>query len=242
MFFKVPMQVNYFDCDQNNRMKLSAVMRYMQETSSEHLEAIHVPTQKLADEHMVFLLTKSCMKIERMPQCREPILIGTAAVAIRGVRFVREFVVDTPKGERLVSAMTLWVLVDPASRRIIRPKSFPYPLPLQPSTLEDIIDDLPIPKALTTGEAHSDVQIRYSHLDVNAHVNNACYGDFVCDALPFEELITQGLDTVAILFQHEARRGETLQISTSALGERRYYVGGLHPDASVCFEAYASLK
>lgn len=241
MYYEKPMQVSYYDSDVQNRLKLSAAMRYMQQSSSEQLELLDISAERLHGENMVFLLTKSCMKIHRMPLCTEKILVGTAAVATRGVRFIREFVINSEQGERLASALTLWILADTTSHKILRPASFPYALPFQHSITDGAITDIPLPKALPPGERmETDIRICYSHLDVNYHVNNSFYGDFVCDALPFGELLEKGLDTVVIHFQNEAREGENVHILTGKLGAGEYHIVGTH-GGNPCFEAYAKL-
>ena len=241
MYYQNEIKIGYTDCDEKDRMKLSAAMRCMQQSSSEHLEALNLPAARLFAENMVFLLVKMCIRVHHMPVCRQPIVVGTAPVGIRGVRFLREFTMESLAGERLLSALSLWVLADPRTHKILRPASFPYHLELHDSRLDGVIGDIPMPRQLGEGEqTRTDVQIRYSHLDVNRHVNNSFYGDFVCDALPYHALVAQGIETVAINFQNEARWGETLEITTHSLGEREYYIRGLH-GASACFDAYATL-
>jgi len=242
MSYQKHIRINYFDCDSTNRLKLSTAMQYMQQTSSEHLEALNISPQRLLDQNMVFLLTKMCIKVHRMPHCTEEVIVETAPIEIRGVRFIREFAMETTRGERLLSALSLWVLVNPSSHKIIRPSSFPYPLPLQTSILGGAIHDLPFPKMLPKEERLcTNIKIRYSHLDINQHVNNCVYGDFVCDAIPYPQLIVQGLDTVVIHFQQEARWGESITINTSVVGDGEFHLLGLHEDGRTCFEAYAGL-
>lgn len=235
-------KANYYDCDGNNRLKISAAMRYMQQTSSEHLESIDLSPVKLYREGMVFLLTKMCIKVHRTPQVAEPLVLGTAATETRGPRFVREFTLEAPGGERLISALSLWILVDPETRKIMRPASFPYLLPFVPSLLNGVVDDIRFPKLLDTGNRYeNEIEIKYSHLDTNSHVNNSIYADFVCDSLPFEKLSASEFDTIVIGFQNEARRGDRLRITTSVLTEKEYYLSGSH-GGGVCFEALAILK
>lgn len=235
-------RANYYDCDSQNRLKISAAMRYMQQTSSEHLESIDISPVKLYRENMVFLLSKMCLKVHRMPYVSEPIIIGTVATQPRGARFAREFVIDSPEGERLISALSLWVLVDPVSRRILRPASFPYDIDFRGTVIGNAIDDVRFPKLLEAGERiETSVGINYSHIDTNSHVNNSVYADFVCDSLPYDKLTASGLDTLVIAFQNEATHGDLLQITTSVLTEKEYYVLGKHND-SPCFEALAVLN
>lgn len=241
MVYTTRVRVNYYDCDTENRLKISAAMKYMQQTSSEQLEALGCSVEKLYEEGMVFLLSKMCIRIHRMPVCSEELIVGTSPVTPRGARFVREFTIETLQSERLISAMSLWLLVHPESRKIIRPKSFPYTLDFQPSNLTEVIDDIPFPKGEGESEKVLSIPVRYSQMDVNRHVNNTVYADFVCDALPYDELTGRGLETLVIGFQNEARYGDMVDISRSFCGEGEYHLTGLH-GGRPCFEALAMLN
>lgn len=245
MYYRKEMTAAYYDCDVNNLLKPSGILRYMQQTSSEHLQSIDMAPEKLYAENMVFLLSKTNLKIHRQPLCSEKISVGTAAVAIKGPRFIREFVMDTLDGERLVSGYSLWVLTDIANHKIMRPSAYPYPFPLEPSGLNDAIGDVPIPKEKDLSpqlpKTHAEIPVRYSHMDINAHVNNCVYADFICDALPFGQLTAKGADTLVISFQNEARYGETLALTTTQITEWEYKVTGTH-GGSPCFDSFVLLK
>jgi len=241
MIYTNNIKVQHYDCDTNNRLKISGVMKYMQQTSGDQLDSLGLPHDKLIREHMVFLLSKMCIKVHKMPCCAQQLIVGTAAVTTKGARFVREFFVDSAAGERMVSALTLWLLVDPQSRRILRPVRFPYALPFHPSIIHGAIGDLSIPRLAEKGNAVITKQpVRYSHVDNNSHVNNSVYGDFVCDALPHEELTQRGIDTLVISFQNEARWGHLLEMETHSLSSNEYFIAGKHA-ASPCFEALVQL-
>lgn len=213
----------------------------MQQAAGDHMEYLQLPYDMLYEKGMVFLLTKLCLKIHRMPSAYETIRVGTAPVSTQGPRIFREFVMETGEGERLISGLSAWVLFDPARRKLLRPAKFPYPMPFEPSSLEGAVTDIELPsREALTQEFCSSIRVGYSHLDCNQHVNNCVYGDFVCDMLPFEELRTRGLDTVAIHFQHEARWGDTISMTSGPLGEGRYLVSGGH-ERGTCFEALACL-
>lgn len=240
MYFTAATKAHYYDCDCNNRLKISSAMKYMQQTSSEQLEYLGFSVEKLLAEDMVFLLSKMCVKVHRMPVCNERLVVGTAATTPRGARFVREFVLDSLSGERMISALSLWILVNPATRKILRPAKFPYDMSFQKEQLDGVIDDISFPKQEGLERPHVKIPVRYSHIDVNHHVNNTVYADFVCDLLPYDQLSAQGIDTLVISFQNEAKWGDVVEIYTNVLGRDEYHVVGLHGDAP-CFEALALL-
>ena len=243
MLYTAKIKAFYHDCDVQGHLKLSAAMRYMQQISGDHLESLGFSAEKLLSENMVFMLSRTCIKFHRIPLATELMMLSTAPTAVKGVRFVREFAIDSTHGERLISATTLWVLIDPASRKILRPSSFPYGLPLHPSFASGDTEDIVIPKLTLEPTQRSNIDIRYSHLDINNHVSNSLYADFICDILPYEHLLERGIDSFAINFQNEVKLAQTLLIERSDIDTRagEYYMRGKSSENSQCFEAFIKL-
>ncbi len=83
--------------------------------------------------------------------------------------------------------------------------------------------------------------MRYSDCDINGHVNNVRYADFVCDALHMEKL---GRESYVRQFQlgylHECRPGETISIFTGTDGGRQY-AHGVGADGVPRFDAAVEL-
>ena len=243
LYFAIKSKVNYYDCDQCDRLKLSGAMRYMQQASGEHLEFLGIPNRELLGKGIAFVLTKCNILIHRMPKAGEKIIIGTEPNRVRGVRFYREFRMDTnDDGEKLISAVTAWVLIDPQTRRILRPSAFTYEMPL----VETIIDHEVVEEAVPESEYGEDgdpiaVDIRNSHIDVIGHVNNSHYADFACDALSRDELLSKELDMVTIAFRGEAKWGDQVVVTPKKLKSGEYLVSGRRGKLP-CFDAYLRLK
>lgn len=245
MYFTTRERVGYCDCDGNNLMRISTAMKFMQQTSSLEMAEHGFSIEKLFSEGITLLLSKMCIKIHRMPACSETIIVGTAPITPRGVRLIRDFIIDSPAGERLLSVFSLWILVDPRTHKILRPAAFPYDWQLRPSELTDIIGDIPFPKNTSSEIASgattiTHIPIRYSHIDLNHHVNNTIYADFACDALPYDQLSTRRLDTFALAIKNESKWGDILEVATTPTADAplgaEYYLTATHSRSS-CFEA-----
>lgn len=242
MYYTSLTKANYYDCDCLNALKISSALKYMQQASSEQMEHNGFPVEKLVSENnMVFLLSKMCVKVHRMPICNEALIVGTAPLEPKGVRFYREFVIESSVGERLISAFSVWILVEPATRKVLRPASFPYEFRFEAPLLTQVIGDVALPKGLELTRPCLEQAVRYSHIDVNNHLTNTSYADFICDALPYPEFVQKGLDTLVISFQNEAKWGDILRVHVNGMQDGSYYVAGKNGQKD-CFEALAKLK
>ena len=246
MPYRKPFPVPEYNCDSGGKLKLSMVMRYMQATSGEQLDTLGYTYEYLFAENLVFLLSQTCIKIYEMPRAGQEIVVGTTATGTKGVRFLRDFIVEDTVGNRLIDAHTLWVLVDSLSRKILRPSAFSHNIPIKESLLGAGMSALAIPKVdAPNWDTQWNQRVGYSLIDVNHHINNSVYADFVCDSLPMEALTARGLDSVVIAFQNEARQGDMLAIQATAPAAQEaagYLVRGIKEDGSSCFEAFAVLK
>ena len=68
--------------------------------------------------------------------------------------------------------------------------------------------------------------LHYSDTDVNGHVNNVRYVDFICDALHMENLGPERyVSSLQVGYLAECRAGETITLLTGAQDGLRYVRG-----------------
>lgn len=239
--FEKEIRITYPECDIHNKLKLSGIMRHIQEISGEHIEAIGMGHQLLWDEGFVFLLTKVGLRIKRLPRGLESIKMVTKPRAPKGVQCVRDVFFYDEAGEEILYAQTGWVLTDPVQHKIRRPSELPHELPVEPSDVsyEIVKSKLIRPEnALTAGTR----TVRYSDLDCNMHMNNAVYSDIVCDFLPLELHRNMEIAEYDINFVGEVVLGNEMTVLTAVLDDGGYYVGADRPAGDRCFEAVARYR
>lgn len=226
------------DCDAACRLRLAAVLQYIESISTGHLEAMDLGHARLYSEGIVFVLAAQAVKVHRLPKMYDDVVIKTCPAAYQGAQMVRESVVLSPSGEKLVEVQASWVMIDPQKRKPLRASAFTYPLPI-------LADYQPFynPAKMKLTQAQTPVmrrQVLYSQLDINRHMNNTVYADVVMDALPLEDALGRTPDTLLIRLRHETRAGEWLDIFRDPC-ENGYLVSALVGD-EVCFEAQVTFK
>ncbi len=235
--------VNSRDVDGAGECKASALLAYMQDVSAEHTTLCGCGRKELlARYHVFWMLTRVQLRLERPIRWLEKLTVRTGHRAARGMLLFRDYEFWT--GEELAgSACALWVLPDLTTRRLLNTATTPLPeLNAAAGGLTPRIRSLP---ALHAPENLSHLEerlIRYSDTDVNGHVNNTKYADFVCDALHFEDR-PQGafLSGLEITYHEECRAGETLTLSADT-GEDSSFVHGVGADGKAKFDARVRLS
>ena len=76
----------------------------------------------------------------------------------------------------------------------------------------------------------------YSLCDLNGHVNNSCYLDIACDALPLEVLRKGPLRFASIKYHREVPMGQSVQVFYAPSKEGWYVLGRREEHAA--FECY----
>lgn len=243
--FKREITVESFECDMNNRIKLSAILREMQEIGNIHLEALGYPRDRMNELEWAFLLSKIYIKVYRTPCEGEKLIQQTAPKKTKGIYFFRDINFYDEEGRLLIEAHTAWVLVSTAEGKhsVLRPRVFSMPFECDDDT------DYTIVSYKFNGEfPESDIlkskrEIRFTDIDCNKHMNNAVYADIVYDAMPIELAKNAQISEFRINFKNEALLSDTLSIiACDDKNTDTFKVYGMREADTVCFEAELKYK
>ena len=229
----------FWDCDREKRMRVSAILSKMAAFAGYDYDARGLTHEKLYAMREVFLLSRAAVKIHACPQARDLLDITTWENGAKGAHMQRVYEMRDQTGRLCVSAKSDWILVDPITRKILRPGSFTA----KPLTVCPVEIDCPDPKKIVLPrEGTEDLgrrTIRWSDLDGNGHLFSGNYGDIVWDYLPAG---LQGRVPVefAINYSREAKFGDVLTIR-GIRTEEGYLMEGLGADG-VCFTDGVRLK
>ena len=221
-----------YETDVHSELKLSALWRICQEISGRHLTAHGLSYERMKADGKVFLFLCNAAEIARMPRHREPVRFSTWPCGRRAAQFYRRYRLENAEtGERLVDVNQSSVLVDPAAHKVLRPKEFlDYGYPIGEAEGEPL-RRLELPEGM---EPVGERTVRYSDLDYNGHLNNAVYGDIVCDCFP-GGMFGRRIRAAQMHYESEARYGETLRVSAKQTTDGVYFCGE-HP-RGLCFTA-----
>ena len=89
--FEKKIFIDYSLVDKNYTLKLSSLLRFMQNMATEHYELKGLGRERLISEGMVFLLSKIALKLEREIKATDTLEIKTFEKEVKGAYFVRDF-------------------------------------------------------------------------------------------------------------------------------------------------------
>ena len=219
--------INSRDVDGTGQCKASALLGYLQDASAEHTAVCGCGRKEMVERYNVFwMLTRIQVELVRPIHWLDQLTIRTGHRGGKGILLYRDYelLVD---GREVGYACALWVLSDLNTRKLLNVSQTPIPqLSDFAGGLEPKIRKLTAlhpPKDMTLAEVRT---MRYSDTDVNGHVNNVRYVDFLCDALHMERLgPSRFVSSLQVGYLAECMAGETIELYTGQAGGLWYVHG-----------------
>lgn len=227
--FRVPFK----ECDMMQRPKPSALLGWMVDIAGDDYEARGFPREKLLENKQVFLLSRAAYQIYRMPRYDETLTVRTWEVGLDTIFFSRGYAFYDAAHTLCVGARSTWLLCDPASHRILRPRTLCVPSKMTGEEPECFPDAQLTP--FEGGDDLGEYRVLYTDLDANGHLFSAVYGDIAHNFLPAER---QSLPYRGMIVNYikEARLNETLHLFGCA-SDDHYDLIARHADGMACFAA-----
>lgn len=224
----------FADCDRNQRVRVAALLSKAAAFAGYDYDARGLTHETLYAMREVFLLSRMALQIHRCPRAGDVLTVTTWENGAKGAHMQRVYEMADQAGRLCVCSKSDWILVDPESRKILRPNAFTAKkLGLCPKEI-DCPDTRRIAMPSEGLESLGTRRVVWSDLDGNGHLYSGRYGDIVWDFLP-PDLQDRTPRTFFINYSKEATLGQTLELAGAREGDA-YRMEGVGP-AGVCFTA-----
>ena len=240
VFYEYQSLVDSRDTDLFGHCRPSAVLGLLQEAATQAAGAIHLSGPEIRDRyHAFWMLARIRYQLSRPLLWNEPVTVKTWHRGGRSAVMYREF--DILAGGELVGqALSAWVLAGLDSHKLLHLDTVGEIGDTSGGSLcrSDVLRKLRLTGALTpAGER----RLGYSDTDINGHVNNTRYADFLCDALELED-VGRGkfVSQLQLCYLGECLGGETIRLQTGR-EEEGLSVRGEGLDGSDRFEGILTL-
>jgi acyl-ACP thioesterase len=196
-------QIRSYEVDCHHRLTILSIFNFMQEAASRHAEALGVSIQQLLLENYTWLLSRLKIKIASFPVWQDRITISTWPSGAQRLFALRDFQLQDKHDQTVAAAVSAWLVLDVEKRRPVRIGPFIEKLrPLEGQhILPDTLDKLP---GLEFRTHEKKFVVRYRDLDINQHVNNVSFVEWLVESIPIGVLNTSVLAELEINFMAEA--------------------------------------
>ena len=240
MFFEGRYTIDSRDVDPWNHCRPSALMGILQEAAVAAASALRASREEMLEKYGLFwMLARMWYRLDRSLGWNETLTIRTWHRGGSGASSYRDFdlfVGEEPVGE----AVSVWVLADAKTHRLARMSRITEFQGTDGGTLckQKTLSRFKLPPDMVEADRRP---MHYSDTDINGHVNNVRYADFICDAIRMDQL-GDGCYVSALQVDYlaECVAGETITLRAGA-GEGVRYVCGIGSEGKSRFEGAVTL-
>lgn len=211
------------------QLRLSNMLGLFQEASISHTELLGIGRDKTLDRGLLWIIAKQSAEIIRMPRYDETVTFRSWPGPSMRVFFPRYYEVLS-EGEVIVRACAIWMLLDENTRTFIFPDEYGI-------EIDGFLTGRELAEPRSTAIyfkkkenlrliGEEPYSARFSHIDINGHVNNCRYFDVVADMIPQEEYT--GMDNTMIEAEYlkEVRPGDTITVKAYRTTDSWLFDGG----------------
>lgn len=241
VYYEKTYTIDTRDVDPFNCCRSSALLGILQEAGTDAAVALHVSREDIIPKYNAFwMLARIWYQLDRPLRWDDHVHVKTWHRGGAGASMYRDFdltVDGVPVGE----AVSTWVLADMDTHKLFRLSNVEEFAGTGGGELckAKLLNKLRLPEGLALAERR---RLHYSDTDINGHVNNSKYADFVCDAIHMEDLgKSRFVSSLQLGYLAECLPGEEIDLLT---GEQdgTAFVRGADESGKARFEAALTLS
>jgi acyl-ACP thioesterase len=203
------------EVDSNGNTTLPAICALFQEVAGDHALKLHFDITQLHEQNLTWVLHRMDIHIERYPEWRETITIETWPAAGDALRAYRDYRILDEAGNQIGCCLSYWMMINLNTRRPTR-----MPKEVLELRLGDIEHVLPIqtdwPQPFDNPDIEKKFVVRKSDQDMNKHVNNARYVDWIMET--YEEEKAYLIKNMDVVFMQESYADERIISQQKKIG------------------------
>lgn len=214
--YQMKMKISFDMADMNGHIKLpDVILLSLQVSGMQSIELGVSDKTILEDYNLVWIITDYDIEVARLPHFAEEITIETEALSYNRLFCYRRFTIYDEAGQELIHMMATFVLMDRDSRKVhaVEPEIV---VPYQSDFDKKLIRG---PRYEPLEELVSkDYHVRFYDLDMNGHVNNSKYLDWIFEVMGADFLTQYIPKKINLKYVKEVRPGGVITSAVERTG------------------------
>jgi medium-chain acyl-[acyl-carrier-protein] hydrolase len=182
-------------------IKISALLDVMLLASENQLKQKDADSVSMVKRGLGWVVTQYHLDIAKMPKVGQAVKVYTRATSYNKFFFYRDFWIDDLEGNRMVTLESAFVIIDIKKRKIVSAAD----------SLQDMFGSRETSKIKRFArlrepddfDTKDPQHIGYYNIDVNRHVNNTYYFDWMIDSLDIDFIATHKITSMDIKYDKE---------------------------------------
>ncbi len=195
--------------DQFGRLKASRLLAFLQEVAGDHSAILGTDQNALMDKNLFWAVIRHRVQITRLPESGEKLRIETWPMPTTRTAYPRSTIAYDEQGNECFRSISLWILMDARTRAMVLPGKSGVQVSGLLRGCELQTPSSMLPKEM--GEMEERI-VRYTDLDINGHMNNCRYLDWVEDLLPSAFHAHHEIREFTLCYMSEVREKEPVTL------------------------------
>jgi medium-chain acyl-[acyl-carrier-protein] hydrolase len=208
--------------DHHGRMPVWIIYHNLQEAAEHNAVDLGFDTETLMQRGLTWVLSRLQLRITSVPKGRQGLEVETWPSAIESRFAHRDFRLRLPGSQEYFAiASSAWLLLDVNK---MRPVTVGTHLPDKMVLHRPRMVTEPFPTLEPVGEPAvvTEFRVRRSDLDINNHVNNVHYVEWLAEAVPESLWRESDVCALDIEYKRAVKFGDVVMIATFPAGEASY--------------------
>lgn len=167
-------------------MNPSDLLRKTEKITLVHMNQYGMNRETFEKEQKLWVIVWNSLQIKRLPHLAEEIVLKVWAGSPINISQVRKYAFYTLTGEPLASVASMFMLMDKTTRTVATPIANLKKIPILKVNGEPEPPKMTIPFSKELSQIQTRV-VQPEEIDINEHMNNTCYLDWVMDLLTKKE-------------------------------------------------------
>ena len=209
--YQMKMKIPFDMSDMNGHIKLPSLILLSLQVSGSQSDQLGVSDKEILEKYnLVWIITEYDIDVIRLPRFAEEIIIETEALSYNRLFCYRRFTIYDESGQAIIQMLATFALMDRDSRKVhsVDPEMV---APYQSEFSKKIIRG---PKYTDLDNPTSkDYHVRFYDLDMNGHVNNSKYLDWIFEVMGADFLMNHIPQKINLKYVKEVRPGGMISSS-----------------------------
>lgn len=213
--------IGYGEVDEQNRLKLSALLNFLQDTATLHSKTLGYGTTECQELGIGWLLLSWQIRMYSYPKGDSIITVKTWCRKMKGIHAGRGYEVVDEQGNLVAQVDSIWALCNIREKKIIRP--LPEMMERYGAIEQNFFENEKV--RLTGSELYDSQQsfvIQRRDIDTNHHCNNTKYIDFALETIPEEWYRSKNVMAFKIDYRKPLLYEEKFSVTLTKTEENTY--------------------
>lgn len=193
----------------HGKLKIQALLNFFQESAIKHANHMGLGYNDVIKNNFAWVLSNLYIQIDTTTENAENLEVKTWPCGVSRFFALRDFDILADVSRKIAAGTSRWLAIDIRKRRLVREHDYfdiVHEFSIENKNRHEFVK-FPGPVRWNT---ENTFKVRYSDMDINQHVNNINYVEWIIETIPHDILLEKDISSLEIYFLSEALYGNTI--------------------------------